>query len=66
MWRYARAAYESVLRGADNARVDVTASTNGWSVLPRVKKKDRHDGHNSVVVYGGFDKIGPGSKRGLR
>ena len=64
-WRAARSAYESVLRGADRADVKVTASHNGWAVLPKVKHKDRHS-RNSVVIYGGFDKIGPGSKRSLR
>jgi len=34
-------------------------------VLPRVKRKDRHSSRNSIVVYGAFDKIGPGSKRDL-
>ena len=62
-WRAARSAYESVLQGADRAGVDVTPSYNGWAVLPKVKHKDRHESRNSVVVYGGFDKIGPGSKR---
>jgi hypothetical protein len=38
-------------------------SYNGWAVLPKVKHKDRHESRNSVGVYGGFDKIGPGSKR---
>ena len=65
-WRAARAAYESVLSGAGHANVKVTASQNGWSVLPKVRRKDPHVGHNSVVDYGGFDKIGPGSKRSLR
>ncbi len=65
-WRAARAAYESVLQGADQAHVKVSASQNGWSVLPKVKHKDRHSSHNSVVIYGGFDKIGPGSKRSMR
>jgi hypothetical protein len=64
-WRAARSAYESVLRGADRAGVEVTASHNGWAVLPKVKSHGRNS-RNSVVVYGGFDKIGPGSKRGLR
>jgi hypothetical protein len=64
-WRYARSAYEFVLRGADRADIRVTASHNGWAVLPRVKHKDRHS-RNSVVIYGGFDRIGPGSKRGQR
>ena len=62
-WRAARSAYESVLQGADRAGVKVTPSYNGWAVLPKVKHKDRHESRNSVVVYGGFDKIGPGSKR---
>jgi hypothetical protein len=30
-------------------------------VLTKVKHKDPHSSHNSVVIYGGFDKIGPGS-----
>ena len=64
-WRAARSAYESVLRGADRADVRVTASHNGWAVLPRVKHKDRRS-KNSVVIYGGFDKIGPGTKRSQR
>jgi hypothetical protein len=55
-----------VLQGANHANVTVTASQNGWSVLPKVKHKDRNSSRNSVVVYGGFDKIGPGSKRSLR
>jgi hypothetical protein len=65
-WQGARAAYESVLQGANHANVTVTASQNGWSVLPKVKHKDRNSSRNSVVVYGGLDKIGPGSKRSLR
>ena len=64
-WFAARAAYESVLRAADRADVKVTASHNGWAVLPKVKTHGRST-RNSVVVYGGFDKIGPGSKRGQR
>ena len=64
-WRYARSAYEYVLRGADRADVKVKAGHNGWAVLPKVKHKDRHS-RNSVVIYGGFDRIGPGSKRAQR
>lgn len=65
-WRGARSAYEAVLRGADRAGVKVSPSYNGWAVLPKVKHKDRHHSRNSVLVYGGFDRIGPGSKRALR
>ena len=64
-WLYARSAYEFVLRGADRADVKVKASHNGWAVLPKVKHKSRHS-RNSVVIYGGFDRIGPGSKRAQR
>jgi hypothetical protein len=64
-FRWARLAYESVLEGADRANVKVEASHNGWSVLPRVKHKGR-EGRNTVVTYGGFDRIGPGTKRSLR
>jgi hypothetical protein len=64
-WRAARSAYELVLRGAVRADVKVAASHNGWAVLPKVKHKDRQS-RNSVVIYGGFDRFGPGTKRGLR
>ncbi len=64
-WFAARAAYEAVLHGADRADVKVKASHNGWAVQPKVKHKSR-DTRSAVVTYGGFDRIGPGSKRGLR
>ena len=62
-FRWARRAYESVLRAADRADVEVEASHNGWAVQPKVK----HQGHRTggVVTYGGFDKIGAGTKRSM-
>jgi hypothetical protein len=61
-WFEARAAYELVLQGAERAGVDVEASHNGWSVLPRVKAP-KGDGVNAIVAYAAFDRIGPGTKR---
>jgi hypothetical protein len=63
-WHAARAAYELVLEGADRADVKVEASHNGWAVLPKVNKKD-DESTNSVIAYGAFDRIGPGTRRSL-
>lgn len=67
-WVRARGAYEFVLLGAAAAGVTVEASYNGWSVLPEVLSKQTklRDSANSVISYGGFDKIGPGTRRSLR
>jgi hypothetical protein len=64
-WKAARSAYEHVLEAADRADVDVEASYNGWLVQPKVKNKHRA-GRNTVVTYGAFDRIGPGTKRAQR
>jgi hypothetical protein len=63
-WWWARSAYESVLKAADKADVKVRASHNGWAVEPKVKTP----GHRApgALRYGGFDKIGAGSKRSQR
>lgn len=53
-----------MLAGADRADVDVEPSYNGWAVLPKVTNKTPESA-NSVVAYGGFDKIGPGTRRSL-
>ena len=63
-WQAARTAYELVLLGADKANVDVEASYGGWAVQPKVKSKNAGS-RNAVVGYAGFDRIGPGTKRGL-
>jgi hypothetical protein len=55
----------SVLRAADRAHVEVEASHNSWAVEPKVKHKGRAAG-SGVLTYGGFDRIGPGSKRSPR
>jgi hypothetical protein len=62
-WWWARSAYESGLRGADRADVDVNASHIGWAVQPKVKHPGK--GQRGLVAYGAFDKIGPGAKRNL-
>jgi hypothetical protein len=62
-WQEARAAYELVLQGANAAGVTVQPSYNGWAVLPRVKNK--HEGRNSILSYGAFDKIGSGAHRSM-
>ena len=54
-----------MLRAADRAHVEVEASHNARAVEPKVKHKGRGAG-SVVVTYGGFDRIGPGSKRSLR
>jgi hypothetical protein len=61
--KWARSGYESVLDAADRADVEVEASHNGWAVEPNVA----HAGHRAggIVTYGGFDKIGPGTKRSM-
>ncbi len=62
-WRWARSAYEHALDAAHRADVDVEPSYNGWVVQPKVKSK-HHAGRN-VVLYGGFDRIGPGTHRSM-
>jgi hypothetical protein len=59
----ARKAYGLVLSGADRADVDVEPSYNGWAVLPKVKNTP--ESANPVVSYGGFDRIGAGTRRSL-
>ena len=61
---WARAAYESVLKAADRADVKVRASHNGWAVEPKVKNPGQRT--PGALTYGGFDKIGPGTKRSTR
>ncbi|HZC14692.1 MAG TPA: hypothetical protein VE270_11805, partial [Thermoleophilaceae bacterium] len=64
-WESARAAYELVLRGADRAGVKVKPSYNGWAVQPKVAVREE-DTTDSVLSYGAFDRIGPGTKRSLK
>jgi hypothetical protein len=63
-WQAARTAYELVLLAADKADVDVEASYGGWAVQPKVKSKNAGS-RNALVGYAAFDRIGPGTKRGL-
>jgi hypothetical protein len=60
-WRNARAGYELVLRAARRADVRVTASHNGWVVLPRDPQAAE-----AVLDYAVVDRIGAGAKRTLR
>jgi hypothetical protein len=63
-WANAKKAYEFVLAGADAADVAVKPSYNGWAVLPKVKST--LDARNPVVAYGGFDRLGQGTRRSLK
>jgi hypothetical protein len=53
-----------VLKAADKADVKVRASHNGWAVEPKVKTPGQRA--PGALRYGGFDKIGAGSKRSTR
>ncbi|HEX2029825.1 MAG TPA: hypothetical protein VHL78_00280 [Actinomycetota bacterium] len=59
---HALAAYQHVRQGADDAGVEVTASDNGWTVLPPRKEIQ---GPVAKRGYAYRDPIGPGTQRSL-